>query len=272
MKKLKKPLIITGIVLGSLLLVSVAVGIISGLTGVDLRFGWMDYRYDDSDYTVGSGTVYADHISTIDISWIDGRVEVIACRDSYISITESVDGQLGEDALVHWRVSEDGNTLSVKYRASSWYWGVTEDHNKSLILRVPERFFDSLIKVAVESASAEISIKGIQSDAINLASRSGRIVTENCMAQTSDLKTTSGNIVYAGEISKMIKAETVGGNIALVLPKDSSFTVQYSGQTAKEPRIAFPHKKEGDTYLCGNGERNFHVDVSTKNGEVKIEY
>ncbi len=272
MKKAKKILIAIAIALGSLVLLAVLIGVVNGLSGNEWNFGWNDYRYDDTDYQIGSGTVYAADITTIGVSWIDGSVEIVPCSDSYISLTESFDSELNEDSLVHWKVSEDGKTLTVKYRASSWYWGMTENRNKCLILRVPEKLFAQLIKIGVEGISTDISVTGIECDAINLTSTSGDLTTESCIADTSDLSTVSGSISYNGTVAEELKVESVSGNITLTFPEDAAFITQFETVSGGDARIAFPHKQEGKYYICGTGEHRFTVYAKTTSGELTIEY
>ncbi len=272
MKKAKKILIAIAIAAGVLVLLAVLIGVINGLSGNEWSFGWSDYRYDDTGYQTGSGTVYAADITTIDVSWIDGSVEIVPCGDGYLSLTEHSGSELSEDGSVHWRVSEDGKTLTVKYRASSWYWGMTENRNKHLILRVPEKLFGTLSKIGVEGISTQISVTGIECDAIKLTSTSGNLTTKDCIANTSELSTVSGSISFGGEIKQEIKLASVSGNIALKFPEEASFITQFETVSGGDARIAFPHKREGEHYICGTGENKFTVRAKTTSGELKIEY
>ena len=103
-KKMKKPLMITAIVIAALVLAAVVVGILNAtVAGGSWNFGWSDYRYDESGYRVGSGTIPAHNITAMDVDWIDGNVQIVLCDDSYPSVTESAKTELTEDSLLRWR-------------------------------------------------------------------------------------------------------------------------------------------------------------------------
>ena len=131
MKQFKKPLIILLIIVAALLVGAVILGVLNALVGKGKwTFGWTDYSYDDADYEVGDGSIPATRITSIDLDWIDGNVRIIACKDAFLSLTESTDSELTEASRVRWQVNELGE-LSIKYRKSSFFLGKT--HNKNLL-------------------------------------------------------------------------------------------------------------------------------------------
>ena len=79
-KRLKRVAVIAAITMGAFLLLAIVLGVLNALVG-DGRwnFGWNDYRYDDEGYEVGEGTVPHTGITAIDLDWIDGGVEIVAC-------------------------------------------------------------------------------------------------------------------------------------------------------------------------------------------------
>lgn len=118
--KLKKMLPILAIVVGALILGAIVVGILNALLANGTwSFGWSDYRYDDSNYRIGDGTIAAPNVTEIEVDWIDGRIEILPCDDMFLSVTEFSANELTEDSRLRWRVSEDGKSLSIKYRKSS---------------------------------------------------------------------------------------------------------------------------------------------------------
>ena len=115
--------IIGGLVLGAILL-----GVLNGLVGKgEWNLGWTNYRYDDSAYHKGQGTIPAPALEKIELDWIDGSVTVVICQDAYVSVSESAPAELTEKTQLHWFVSEDGKTLSIKYRGSSSFFGTNKD-------------------------------------------------------------------------------------------------------------------------------------------------
>ncbi len=161
MDRLRKASRIAGITVGVLIVGAIVLGILNALVADGTwTFGWNDYRYDDSGYTVGDGSVPAEKITRIDLDWIDGSVTVVPCEDMFISLSERSETPLTDETRVHWRVEENG-VLSVKYRASSWFFGTGKNKEKELILRVPKAFFEELTELTIHTATSEVRIEGI---------------------------------------------------------------------------------------------------------------
>ena len=218
--------IIVGLLVGAVL-----VGALNGLVGKgEWNLGWTDYRYDDSAYTVGEGTVRAPHLESIDLDWIDGSVTVVICQDAYVSISESAPADLTEKTQVHWSVSEDGKSLSIKYRGSSSFFGANKDKEKDLILRIPEKLIGQL--------------------------------------KTLNIKAVSTNITIVDLLVENTEVQTQSGNIEFQLAPDTSFIFVDKAMRNEKPIIDFSVAKVGNTYICGtNGGR---IAVKTISGKVHI--
>ncbi|MBO5930795.1 MAG: DUF4097 family beta strand repeat protein [Clostridia bacterium] len=218
--------IIGGLVIGAILL-----GVLNGLVGKgEWNLGWTDYRYDDSAYKVGEGTIPAPAVESIDLDWIDGNVSVVICQDAYISITEAAPAELSENTKVHWRVSEDGKTLSIKYRASSSFFGVNKDKNKDLILRIPEKLMGQIKNLNINAVSSNVTVSNIIIDNI-------------------DVKTASGDITVE-------------------LPEATAFTLTHESRRGGTPTIDFPVTQEGNTYISGTD--GIGINVKTNSGKVAV--
>ena len=218
-------------VIGGLMLGAILLGVLNGLVGKgEWNLGWTDYRYDDSAYKIGEGSIAAPGVENIDLDWIDGNVKVVLCQDAYISITESAPAELSENTRVHWCVSEDGKTLSIKYRASSSFFGVNKDKNKDLILRIPEKLLVQLKNLNINAVSSNVTVSDIIIDNI-------------------DIKTASGDV-------------------NLELPEGSAFTLTHETKRGGTPTIDFPVTQEGNTYVCGTG--GVKINVQTTSGKVAI--
>ncbi|MBR3894149.1 MAG: DUF4097 family beta strand repeat protein [Clostridia bacterium] len=287
-KRLKKATIVVAIVVGVLVLLAVLLGVLNALVGGGAwQIGWKDYRYDESGYEIGEGSIVADSITGIDLDWIDGEVNIVSCRDTFASISERADGDLPESAKVRWRVLEDG-TLQIKYRKSSWFFGIgSSNRNKKLTLRIPEKFLEAMNSVHVEATSADVNVVDLRAKDFVCESVSGAITVKNCSFDRFSTETTGGSLSAEGLIAREISvesmggdveltlpvlpdeidAESMGGDIVLRMPKDSSFSMDWetnSGQLAYD----LPLSKSGDRYLCGNGTK--HIDVETASGDLTL--
>ena len=229
--KTKKIIKYTAFIIGGLIIAAILLGVLNGLVGKgEWNLGWTNYRYDDSTYKVGEGTIPAPAVESIDLDWIDGNVSVVICQDAYISITEAAPAELSENTKVHWFVSEDGKTLSIKYRASSSFFGVNKDKNKDLILRIPEKLVGQIKNLNINAVSSNVIVSNIVVDNI-------------------DVKTASGNVT-------------------IELPEATAFTLTHESRRGGTPTIDFPVTQEGNTYRSGTD--GIKINVKTNSGKVTV--
>lgn len=252
MKKIngKKILIVTAIVVAVLLVGGVMFGVLNALVADGAwEFGWSDYRYDETDYEIGEGSIVATELTKIEVDWVDGEVEIVPCQDTYLSITEEADGELPESAKVRWCVSDDEKTLSIKYRKSSWFFAVgTGNRQKRLTVRVPERFFEQMTELDVEADSANISVKGISAASLELSAKSGAVNVENCTFSKTEI-------------------ETKSGNVALRADANASFVLNWETKHGKLSSD-FAFVQDGTRYTVGNGGNT--VSVKTESGDLLL--
>ena len=229
--KNKKIIKITAITIGGILLCAILLGVLNGLVGKgEWTLGWTNYRYDDSLYHKGQGTIPAPALEKIELDWIDGNVTVVICQDAYISVSESAPADLTEKTQIHWLVSEDGKTLSIKYRGSSSFWGRTKDKDKDLILRIPEKLIGQLQTLSINAVSSNVTVSNIIVDNI-------------------DVKTASGNVTVE-------------------LPEATAFTLTHESRRDGTPTIDFPVTQEGNTYVSGTD--GIEINVKTNSGKVVV--
>ena len=227
----KKIIKYAAFIIGGLMLGAVLLGVLNGLVGKgEWNLGWTDYRYDDSAYKAGEGSIAAPGVENIDLDWIDGNVSVVICQDAYISITETAPAELSENTRVHWCVSEDGKTLSIKYRGSSSFFGTTKDKNKDLILRIPEKLIGQLKTLSINAVSSNVTVSNIIVDNINVT--------------------------------------TALGDVRLELPEGSAFTLTHETKRGGTPTVDFPVTQEGNTYVSGTN--GIKITVQTNSGKVAV--
>lgn len=270
--KLKKGIRIGLIVLGGILLLAVVLGVLNALVGGgNWYFGWQSYRYDDSGFETGDGTVRADGVRRIVVDWVDGEVEVVSCQDRYLSMTEACGEELTDANQLRWQLSEDGETLTVRYRKSSWFLSGSGRKNKKLILRIPERLQGTLASVTVEATTASVTLSGVRADELTVSGTTGRVHVQDCTANTLEVHAGKGEIAADGTFAVAVRLEG-GGNLALssaicpsevtmnskagktvklTLPENSGFTME-SNATGVSHELPLTQTGEG-TYLCGEG-------------------
>lgn len=261
MKRMKRVTIIISIVVGVLLLGAVVFGILNATVGGgEWTLGWIDYRYDETGYRIGNGSVPSDRITKIDLDWIDGSVTVVACQDACVSLTETAEEEIPEASRVRWHLSEDGTTLTVKYRKSSQFFGFgSAKRDKNLILRVPERFFDGLtLNVSVDST--KVRFEGIGADVLDFESESGDVVAVDCRFGNVTVETDRGKIDL-GLTACPAAAELVtdSGEIYLRLPASASFTLDWESDGG-HINSDFAYQKQNGKYVIGSGESTVRAE------------
>ena len=215
--RMKKATIILSIVTGVLLLAAILFGVLNALIGDgQWTLGWNDYRYDDKDYEVGSGSIPTDRITGLEIDWIDGEVLIVSCQDTYPSITEESEDEteLPSSAQVRWKVDENG-VLSIKYRKSSWFFGFgARDRDKTLILRIPEKMIDGLQKIDVTADSTNVVITDVLAARINVESKSGEVTLQlpEDASFTLEWATKSGHLHTEFALTEQDGVYTVGSD------------------------------------------------------------
>ena len=228
-------------------------------------FGWSDYQYDDSGYSLGEGSVGVKTITEIDLDWIDGNVRVIVCDDTYISFTEKAPSNLTDDSRVHWKVSEDGKTLSIKYRASSKFFGSGENKNKDLILRIPRKMMEQMSLIKINGVTSVISAEGILAKEITVTSSFGDVNAIDCVCQTLSLTAKRANVTFDGEIGKVANITVSQGDVTLRLPATASFALQMEGE---RPTLDFPVTERDGKLICGNGD--VELNIAQNNGKTIV--
>ncbi len=287
-RKPKKILTVSLIVVGVLVGAAVLLGVLNALIGKgSWNIGWVSYRYDDSAYQIGDGTVPATDIERITLDWIDGKVKIELCDDMFLSMSESAATALGEDTQLRWCISEDGTALSIKYRKSSSFFASFGNSEKILILRIPKRMFPQLQSLEVTSESAPITLIGMEAEAISVKSVSGDLTLVDCRTTRLTLETVSGHSTcrgltaektvlstVSGAVSLSYAAtptqadiESTSGEVAIALPGKGDFSLH---RTTTSGRFIcdFPGKEENGTYICGNPTATLRV--KTVSGDLKL--
>jgi hypothetical protein len=250
-KRWKKPLWIALAVVGALVISAVLLGVLNGLVGNgEWTFFWSDYRYDDTGYTVGDGTVYADSLTEIDVDWIDGSVQIVVCGDTYPSVSERISREAPESRRMRFCVSEDGKTLFVKYRAPSYFLGKTENEQKELIVRIPERMLGGMDSLRLKTVSGSVSVEAIPFDKISIETSSGAVtLAPDACTEEASLTTKSGDVT-------------------LLFESTPSLSIRYQSGKNDVLLSDFPYEKTEDIYLYGEGKTA--VNVSSGSGELTV--
>ena len=248
----KKAMRIIGSSVLILLAVAVVVGILNGLIADGTwSFGWSSYRYDEADFEIGSGTVYSQSITDLEIDWIDGEVKIVLCDDALVSLTEEIEGEVADTALLRRRLSDNGTKLTVKYRASAAFLGCDSTGvNKTLTVRIPKSMAN-MQSLTVTAESAVIISDGISATSFSVTSKTGDVTLSNGRAERLSIQTVSGKIdadisvigaatlvskrgdlhLYTQTTPTLLDLNTQKGNMKLGIPADCGFLLELDADT-----------------------------------------
>lgn len=161
-----------------------------------------------SEYTAGDFETTSE-ITTLDIDWSSGSVNVSYHDKDTVSVTETCTAELTDAQKVHTWL--DGKTLHIRFCKSGESFELN-NAEKKLEVKLPRTA--ELEKLIYDGSSAGASFEGITATDFSVDTSSGAVQLSGCSADTFKLDSSSGNIYLeqAGE-SELITADASSGNI-----------------------------------------------------------
>ncbi len=165
-------------------------------------------------------SVAADGVSSLNLAWIAGIVEIVPVSGDEIKISETCENPLGDETALCWRV-ENGR-LEIKYSARR-----DELPVKYLRIGLPETI--ELEDVAVDMTTSSISAEGLTVKKLTVDSVSGNLIFRNCTVGTVVAETVSGEVqIGMRNADAKLKVNTVSGNVSLLVPEGMQPSVRFS--------------------------------------------
>lgn len=260
-------------------------------------FGSSVYYPDSKLYTVGGGSVSIRDISSVEIDWIAGDVEIAVYEGREIKFSESSLFDMRPNEEMRYLVKN--GKLTIRFCAP----GRLFERPKSLTVYIPEDYkpdkiavdtasasVDALdlkaLEIKLETVSGSITASGIESGSLSLETVSGKITGVECTAETLKTDSVSGSIncegnfirvdsesvsggitIAPGEDVLRIRAETVSGGVRIELPENIGFTAGYSSVSG-DFSCDFQVVTDKKTVTHGNGETQ--INLETVSGNIKI--
>ncbi|MGI6176607.1 MAG: DUF4097 family beta strand repeat-containing protein [Christensenellales bacterium] len=254
-----------------------------------------------SQYQTGSGRVAAQDIEKIEVHWSSGSVHVqegdaqdITFEETYMSTAA---GLSAKDEM-HYRVKD--KKLTIYFRAPTRA-GV--ELNKDLNLSIPKDM--ALKELSVNTASAEMIIEHIRSDAFSLNSASGAICLSAISGKELEISTASGAVqaaqlrfeeveangvsgaivlsgdiqetdcasisgaieIMPGENAKKVEAESVSGEISIRMPEHKGFRAEYASVSGLFS-CAFEARVSKNQAIYG--DESTAMELQTVSGAIQI--
>lgn len=259
------------------------------------------YTYDDAeDYLVGTAQLNAASISSIEIDWIAGSVEIIGSDTAeQISISETSSETEGKYSL---RYMVDRGELKIKYMQSGVRYKSFME--KNLSVTVPTSALVSSYEVDSISASVscvklsgECDLSSVSGNVSIVSSRisaevetvSGKVMLGQGEYGTVDVETVSGEVVanagysinglfvktVSGGVTVngfthvgQLLTDTVSGNVSYTIKAGTSFELVYAS-TSGSVIDTFGCEHNGNVYRSGDGAKKFRVN--TVSGNLRLE-
>lgn len=168
---------------------------------------YMEAPYNEGfAYTDGENYILIDDVKTIDIEWAAGMVYIQSWSGGDVMVQEYAQSELTERTRMETGL-EDG-VLTVRYRSGVGLGNVKGQ--KWLTVLVPEGMMG---EIDVATASAAVTVQGLELDTLRVSTTSGDITAYECYAQTSAFSSTSGLLNLNGLESDQVEASTTSGDI-----------------------------------------------------------
>ena len=227
-------------------------GLLDGADGVFAGHDW-DNEFSES----GEYAVSAEGVSSIDIAWIAGGVDITPYDGDVISFRETALDSIPDYEALRYGV-EDG-TLYIQYCRS----GANDLPDKKLTLLLPEELARGLDGLNVFAVSAALDIRSVMADTVRLATISGDVYYTGTASEMS-VSTVSGDVTEHFAVTpERLAADTVSGSVLFSLP-DEDWTLDFTTVSGALDSQFY----RADSASGGGGDKV--IDVSTTSGNLSL--
>ncbi|MBE5778010.1 MAG: DUF4097 domain-containing protein [Clostridiales bacterium] len=249
---------------------------LSSIGGGSSLFG--GYTYENSKRYTAGGASISGRVNEMDISWIEGGVEVRYHDGDEIILEEEASGKLSRKTELHWY--KDGHKLYVKYAASGSR--SFKNLNKKLTVLLPENM--EMDEVKISTVSADVDVQGLEGENMTFETVSGNIILNKLDADNLEIDTVSGSIrMEQARVEKLtadstsgdmyfafdrnpdsVTTNAVSGNVTISLPGDAGFRAELDSVSG-DVNCSLPAAMDGRAYVGGNGECIIKADSVSGN-------
>jgi hypothetical protein len=237
-------------------------------------------RYSDGDrYCVGNFTYAASAITSVDIAWEGGSIEIEQCDTPELSVSEETPDEKAQNRLHYFM---DGKELKIRYCASGLK-GKIDAFNKTLHVEIPMG-----VDLEIENLNADVSLGVLSLSEFSLSTKSGNVSAEKITCKKGEIETKTGSITIGDFVADEFDVESQKGDFRLGFSKPTRGEIEnamgnttlflYSGLGAKldfrtrngEFICQKDYEKAGKKYVIAGQEYCF-FEVETGNGNLEIE-
>ena len=236
-----------------------AAGIVDGAldSAADIAGGLTEGAADIANEVIEGLLDGAEGVSSIDIAWIAGGVDITPYDGEEISFREKGLDSIPDYEALRYGV-EDG-TLYIQYCRS----GANDLPDKKLTLLLPEELARGLDGLNVFAVSAALDIRSVMADTVRLATISGDVYYTGTASEMS-VSTVSGDVTEHFAVTpERLAADTVSGSVLFSLP-DEDWTLDFTTVSGALDSQFY----RADSASGGGGDKV--IDVSTTSGNLSL--
>ncbi|MCQ2436398.1 MAG: DUF4097 family beta strand repeat-containing protein [Clostridia bacterium] len=219
------------------------------------EFDFDSYVHHDR-YSVGDFEYTAADITSVDIDWIIGSVDIVVSDKQTLSATET-SGDIDDKMKVHWLIEDD--QLKIKFCASAFH-GKVKPENKQLTLEIPAG-----MEIKIDNVSADITFEGA-AKSVDISNVSGNIDLRYLDVRSLELETVSGNADISLVNCRKVDVDSISGNVTVALATDLGATVEFDSVSGKLSCVNYTIKD--GKYVIGDGFCSVRIDTVSANATV----
>lgn len=242
--------------------------------------------YENADQYTAGGASLTQTVSSLDIIWTSGNVEIKHGDVDGVTFSESAAVPLNERTnLYYWL---DGETLRIRYAQSKKGIHIGSYPSKNLVVTVPNEYDLQSVDLDVVSTDvqlnevrvADVEVNNVSGDVdvtmsemtkdIEVESISGNVTITGSVADSLEIESTSGNIyIETNATPKTGKIDNVSGNVTMTFPEDAAGFVLKMEITSGTFYTELPMTNNGKDRVYGDGSCT--LEIETVSGNIRLE-
>lgn len=227
------------------------------LTGTMLFSGCSSENTDNSTFNKIKEESLSDNISSVEVNWVDGTVNVLENNNNNIHIVQTATANFKEKNAFSYEVNNGVLKITDNNRSAI----SSSTGNSEISIYLPPKIYDA---INIQATSGTVKTESIQADSISL----------DGSAATFQIAGEFGNVRYTGVSGKLtltcstmpdaINVDANSGTVNITLPENNGFTLATSGKIECE----FPTSNMNGKLVYEDGSSQ--IDLKITSGSAKI--
>lgn len=229
-------------------------------TGIILLSGCSEQNTDTSSYITIKDETLSDEVSSIEIEWLDGTLNVSESQESEIQIIQTASEDFKEKNAFSYEITNGVLVITDNNRTAIG----SGSGNSELSIYLPSKVYE---KINIQSTSGTIKTDSIKADSIIL---DGSSATFQAKGEFKSIKYTGVSGILKLSCITMpdtINVDANSGSVNIALPENNGFTLNSSASSGKI-ECEFPTSDSNGNSVYGDGSAQIEINVTS--GSAKI--